>query len=101
MEMISEPLSIWNQFKEHLCDDLSQDLARRGVNLTSLVEPHIDYRLYLLGVGVTDLGKTLTDFNLPLYQYDWPTILPYVDRGLDPVLETALADRLICQLNTD
>ena len=100
-EMIAEPLMIWTQFKDHLCDDLLRELLRRNINISSLHDPHIDYGLYLLSVGLTDLSKSLTDFNLPLYQYEWSVKLPYTSRGFDPIIETALADDLVGKLNAD
>ncbi len=101
METMARPLLIWNQFKDHICDDLLRELERRSVPISSLQNAHIDYGLYLLSVGLTDVGKQLTDFGLPLPQYGWSVRLPYVGQGFDPVHETAVAEHLVSKLNPD
>ena len=55
------------------CDDLAYKLTYdRSVDFPlPLLNPHFDYGLFLLGLGVADLQKSLTDVGLPENVFDW------------------------------
>ena len=63
---ISNPMALWTQFQENICDDLNHQLQQRQITLpASLTDPHLDYRLYLISQALSDQSQSLTDFNLP------------------------------------
>ena len=37
----------------------------------NLIDPHLDYGLYLLGEVLASMGKILQDYQLPQYSHDW------------------------------
>ena len=66
----SRPLVLWEEFREHICDDLAYRLRRMGIN-----EPHqddiYDYGLYLLDQILCPSGHSLEEFALPMPRNQW------------------------------
>ena len=71
----AQPLSLWNQYKPNLCDDLPLTLKRLGFPTPSPDTVH-DYGLYLLQTELDiDCNKKLSDLGLFQPQTDWNTLL--------------------------
>jgi hypothetical protein len=102
-QLIADPQTIWDQYKEHFCDDLARKLAHKELmNFPlPLVDPHYDYGLFLLGLGLADLQMTLTDVGLPKNVFDWTVSHRTADQQVDLVRETSLAATMEAQLNPD
>jgi hypothetical protein len=66
---VTDPLAIWDTFKTDLCDDLPGPAAALSVSTDQ--DAYIDYGLYLIEGLLAETGKRLTDFALPLCQYNW------------------------------
>jgi PIF1-like helicase len=99
---IADPLGIWNQFKEHFCDDLQRTLTRRSIRYPAdLSEPHLDYGLYLLELGLEDQLLTLAIIGLPSCNYDWSSAVGIANCEFDPIEEASLGDDLQSKLNAD
>ena len=67
-----DPLSLWMQFRIHICDDLPHRLHHRNDIPNSLVDPHFDYGLFLINdrlQGTWD--KSIETFHLPSIQFAW------------------------------
>ena len=63
---ISNPMALWTQFQENICNDLNHQLQQRQITLpASLTDPYLDYRLYLISQAFSDQSQSLTNFNLP------------------------------------
>ena len=71
----SQPLLLWEQYKDSLCDDLKRTLLRRGLTNPSPQLIH-NYGLHLLQVELgIDTNKSLTDLGLVEPQNDWTRLL--------------------------
>jgi hypothetical protein len=57
----------------------------------SLVNPYYNYGLFLLGLGLTDLQRTLTDVALPENTFDWTVSHRIADLRVDRAHKTSLA----------
>jgi hypothetical protein len=57
----SEPLVLWDQFKEHICDDLAYALRNKGFENPTPDQVY-DYGLYLIEKSLREVGKSLKDF---------------------------------------
>ena len=72
---ISDPLVLWNQFKEHFCDDLQYRLRIRGIEDLSipsnLQNIHLDYGLYLLSEHLVAGRTSLEECCLPQPVVEW------------------------------
>lgn len=44
---VSDPTALWEQFAHHLCDDLPHRLLSMNGVPNNLIDPHLDYGLYL------------------------------------------------------
>ena len=68
-EEISDPLELWNQFKEHFCDDLQYHLQVQGLAGLEIPEGmqniHFDYGLFEISELLAAGRKTLADCKLP------------------------------------
>jgi hypothetical protein len=70
-QLIADPRAIWDRYKESFCDDLARRLTHQSIDFPlPLLEPHLDYGLFLLGCGIADLQRTLTDAGLPKNIFD-------------------------------
>src|ERR1019366_10546139 len=66
-----------------------------------LIDPHYDYGLFLLGLGLADLQKTLTDVGLPENVFNWTVSHRTADQQVDLARETLRAATMQAQLNSD
>jgi hypothetical protein len=64
---VTDPLSLWIRFRQHICDDLTHRLQQQQIIINDMENPHHDYGLFLIYEVLADNGKTLTDFRLPPY----------------------------------
>lgn len=62
---ISDPTALWEQFAHHLCDDLPHRLQSLNGVPDNLIDPHLDYGLYLLDEVLAGMGKSSE------YSHDW------------------------------
>jgi len=66
----SNPARLWNDFRQHICDDLQHRLTVMGRNNPS-AEDAFDFGLYLLNKLLMESGHSLTDFAMPQPQHNW------------------------------
>jgi hypothetical protein len=102
-QLIADTRAIWDRYKVHFCDDLARKLAHDpSIDFPlPLVDPHYDYGLFLLGLGLADLQRTLTDVALPENTFDWTGSHRTADLRVDRAHETSLATAMQAQLNVD
>jgi hypothetical protein len=101
-QLIADPRAIWDRYKESFCDDLAHRLTHQSIDFPlPLLEPHLDYGLFLLGRGIADLQRTLTDVGLPETVFDWARSHSTVISQVDTAREASLADTMQAQLNPD
>ena len=101
----SQPLLLWEQYKDSLCDDLKRTLSRRGLNNPSTQLAH-DYGLHLLQVELgIDTNKSLTNLGLIEPQNDWNCLLGNdffrEHSSYDPSLELQHLLSVLPLLNSD
>jgi hypothetical protein len=81
----SQPQTLWDEFKENLCDDLRLHLCR--VNIIHPSDDDIyDYGLFLLNKQLSDLGSSLSNFPcMPRVTNDWDHVdeNPFLSEQLD------------------
>ena len=63
-------LVLWEEFHEHICDDLVYRLRRMGIN-EPLQDDVYDYGLHLLNQILHQSGHSLDDFALPMPRNQW------------------------------
>ena len=64
----SQPDLLWNEFKEHICDDLAHQLCTMGIQDPSNDDVY-DYGLHLLDNILCDSGRSLAEWpSMPLPQ---------------------------------
>ena len=73
---LSNPLIIWEEFKEVLCDNLAHLLVTGGVVVPAGGEEMgaglaYDYGLYHIQQFLNEYGRSLSDFGLPQPALDW------------------------------
>ena len=62
----AQPLLLWEEFKDNLCDDLGHALnIRSNFPLPVTADLIYDYGLYLISESLRESGKDLSDYNLP------------------------------------
>jgi len=85
------------------CDDLAYKLTYdRSVDFPlPLLNPYFDYGLFLLGLGVADLQKSLTDVGLPENIFDWTRTYRTADQEADIARNMSLAATMQTRLNDD
>jgi len=67
----SEPMVLWDQFKENICDDLAYILRNKGFE-NPTEEQVYDYGLYLIDKSLREVGKSLDNFPpMPKPTGDW------------------------------
>ena len=99
--MISEPLLIWEKYQQHFCNDLDYRIQQmHGVPLV-LAYPKYDYGLFLLGLGLQDQQRSLTDANLPENTFDWSAAHASLNRSVEVAHSRELATTMQGQLNSD
>ncbi len=101
----SQPRSLWDEFKDNLCDDLYRHL--RQVDITDPSDDDIyDYGLFLLNKHLSNLGSSLSNFpNMPHIVNDWDHIddNPFLSEQLayNRTNKQMLADEHCARLNVD
>ena len=58
---VTDPTALWNRYANDIYDDLPHRLRSMTDVPDDLMSPHLDYGLYLLNGGLSDLGKRLED----------------------------------------
>ncbi len=68
----SEPRMLWDNYKEHICDDCKVALQRRGI-VESSIEKIESWALHSLRDALAKFSKTLEDFghHAPSVAFDW------------------------------
>jgi Helitron helicase-like domain at N-terminus len=59
----TDPRRLWEEFADHICDDLARQLARLHIRENPTPEEVRDYGLYLIEWLLSPSGKTLKDFQ--------------------------------------
>lgn len=102
----AQPLRLWDQFKDKICDDLDRVIrCRRPDRPPPRPELIYDYGLSLLEHTLQENSKSLVDFGLPLPQYDWDEAIDnrFIAEQLDydPDEQAAKAAQYIARLNPE
>jgi hypothetical protein len=102
-QLIADIRAIWDRYKVHFYNDLARKLAYDpSIDFPlPLVDPHYNYGLFLLGLGLADLQRTLTDIALPENTFNWTVSHRMADLRVDCTHETSLATAMQAQLNVD
>jgi hypothetical protein len=84
--------AIWDWYKEHFYNDLACKLA---YNLLidfplPLVNPYYNYSLFLLGLGLADLQRILTDVTLSENTFNWTVSYYTANLRVDRTYKTSL-----------
>jgi hypothetical protein len=66
-----------------------------------LVDPYYNYGLFLLGLGLADLQRTLTDIALPENTFNWTVSHYTANLRVNCTYETLLATAIQAQLNVN
>jgi hypothetical protein len=101
---VGDPLRLWEEFKERLCDDLPHAIARFASDRPDLAFPdaHLDYGLFLIARELQGHGRLLTDFQLPPSHAPWDHVDPRpADSANTPDIDPEAAAALCAQLNAD
>ncbi|QRV79981.1 ATP-dependent DNA helicase PIF1 [Ceratobasidium sp. AG-Ba] len=101
----TDPLKLWNDYKQHLCDDLRHHIEHYGWNIPDLTDEQVyDYGLYLLEKLVQEAGSTMENVKLPKSQGNWQEyegrsrlILEQIQ--LRQAIPEGAPDAMIAQLN--
>lgn len=65
------PEALWNEFREHICDDLRYKLTQSGFPQPTDDDVY-DYGLYLLDILLRESSRSLDDFHsMPKPRRDW------------------------------
>ena len=72
----SDPLALWLQFCDKLCDDLHHALHNGNIRRDPTEEQVFDYGLYLIDRLLRSTNKTLADWpTMPQPQEDWDALI--------------------------
>ncbi|KEP45767.1 putative ATP-dependent DNA helicase PIF1 [Rhizoctonia solani 123E] len=103
----SDPKKLWEDFRQHLCDDLRHFLQRQAWAPADLDEEQVyDYGLYLLQQLIEDGGKTMADVHMNSCQHNWAQLnnqnrLLQEQHQLRLEQPDGIADTLHAQLNQE
>jgi PIF1-like helicase len=102
---LAQPEVLWEQSKEHICDDLKYALNGKGIQDPTDHQVY-DYGLYLIEQLLKLKGSTLADFHpMPLPQENWAeqfgNDLIMEQQDYDRVEQGKLAQDHILLFNTD
>jgi len=101
------PVAIWEQFCEQLCDDLRRRIIGRYDYPPSLENPHLDYGLWLLKQKVLEFGEQHEPLLQPFppVRFDWGSAelnrLLQEQLDYDPATEAVARDEVCAQFNND
>ena len=102
---VGDPRKLWDDFKDHLCDDLPHAIARFASDRPDFDFPdaHHDYGLFLLARELQEHGRLLADFQLPSHHAPWAHVdpRPPADSAATPDIDPEAAAALRAQLNAD
>jgi len=100
----TRPTELWNDFRQHICDDLRAHLGSSGWQMPQ-DEDIFDYGLWLLNAILLKHGKNLTSVQMPLPDRDWSAqagnALIGEQMNYDRDQERILASQHVPQLNTE
>jgi hypothetical protein len=101
----SQPVQLWLQFRQHICDDLKHALRQLGVQNPTEDEVY-DYGLHLINHLLEYSNRSLKDYPpMPLPQMEWNQIvgnrLIAEQKNYDLEEQQRLADERIPMLNED
>ena len=66
-----DPVLLWSNFREHICDDLKHALSRHGI-LNATEEQIYDYGLYLIEQKLSQTHKSLSMIpGMPMSVLNW------------------------------
>ena len=74
----SDPLALWMQFREKICDDLRHALQHHNLRQNPTQEEVFDYGLYLIDriIQKSNTGQTLRNWPmLPFYVENWAEVI--------------------------
>ena len=75
-EDVTDPLLLWQQFADKICDDLPRRVAAMVGVPAELERPDLDYGLYLIDGLLVERNRSLRDFGLPPFRYEWSASQP-------------------------
>ena len=100
----TQPAQLWNDFRQHICDDLSAHLRSLGQQIMQDTDIY-DYGLWLLNTILLRHGKDLSSVQMPLPNHDWSSqsgnSLIGEQLSYDRDQEQVLAEERIPQLNAE
>jgi len=68
----TDPIALWNNFRENICDDLERQLQRIGQIANPTRDQIYDYGLYLIEKILVQNNKSLKNIaGMPTSQIDW------------------------------
>ena len=68
----TDPRALWEEFADHICDDLARQLTRLHIRENPTPEEVRDYGLYLIEQLLSPSGKALKDFQgMPQVTGNW------------------------------
>jgi hypothetical protein len=68
--------SLWSEFKEEICERLMEEIDHRQIPFDpTLLDPHLDYGLFLIDQDLRSEDRSLATFDLPLYHGNWGLML--------------------------
>ena len=102
---IADADAMWMRFRAHFCDDLARRIAQFGQNHQDVENPHFDYGLYLIKVGLDDFHKTPSEIGLQEHHLPWHELegdsLILSELSYDCNEEQARADANMTRLNIE
>ena len=102
----TDPRRLWEEFADHICDDLACQLARLHIRENPTPEEIRDYGLYLIEQLLSPSGKSLKDFQgMPEVTGNWEANLHNwliaEQQQYDSAQQAQLAAACIAKLNPD
>jgi DNA replication protein DnaC len=102
----TDPRRLWEEFADHICDNLARQLARLRIRENPTPEEVRDYGLYLIEQLLSPSGKTLKDFQgMPQVTGNWEANLRNrliaEQQQYDSAQQAQLAADCIAKLNPD
>src|SRR6267142_1911064 len=102
----TNPRALWEEFADHICDDLARQLARLHIRENPTPEEIRDYGLYLIEQLLSPSGKSLKDFQgMPQVTGNWEANLHNhliaEQQQYDSAQQAQLAADFIAKLNPD
>ena len=101
----SDPIALWDEYKPFLCDDLSRQIVRLGIQNAS-EDLIYDYGLYLIQETLLwETNRSMKDVGMVSPSHDWKTLLSnpfFKDQvSYDPEHEASLLQQCLPLLNDE